>query len=100
MFNNYFKIAFRNLLRNKAHSFINIFGLSVGMAVAMLIGLWIWSELSTDTTFKNRSRIPAVYQNAVVNNEMQTFGGTELPLAPALRNTYGRAFKHVIIASY
>ena len=41
MIKNYFKIAWRNLIKNKALSFINIGGLSVGMAVAMLIGLWI-----------------------------------------------------------
>ena len=40
MLKNYFKLAWRNLLRNKTSSFINISGLAVGMAVAMLIGLW------------------------------------------------------------
>jgi len=45
MIKNYFKIAWRNLIKNKAHSSINIVGLSVGMAVAMIIGLWIWDEL-------------------------------------------------------
>ena len=41
MFRNYLLTAFRNLVKNKAHSVINITGLSVGMAVALLIGLWI-----------------------------------------------------------
>ena len=48
MLKNYFKIAFRNLLRNKAFSFINIAGLAVGMASAMLILLWIQNEMSHD----------------------------------------------------
>jgi hypothetical protein len=48
MIRNYLKIAWRNLIKNKAHTFINVAGLSVGMAVAMLIGLWIWDELSYD----------------------------------------------------
>src|ERR1700753_551297 len=100
MIKNYFKIAWRNLIKNKSASLINIGGLAVGMAVAMLIGLWIWDELSFDSAFKNRDRIAKVMNNAWVNNETQTFGGAELPLAPALRNTYGSYFKHVIITSY
>ena len=45
MIKNYFKIAWRNLFKNKGTSLINIGGLAVGMAVATLIGLWIWDEL-------------------------------------------------------
>jgi putative ABC transport system permease protein len=45
MFKSYFTIGWRNLLKNKGYSFINIAGLSLGMAVAMLIGLWIYDEL-------------------------------------------------------
>lgn len=46
MIQNFLKIAFRNLVKNKGYSAINIGGLAVGMAVAMLIGLWIYDELS------------------------------------------------------
>ena len=52
MIKNYFKIAWRNLLKSKAYSAINILGLATGMAVAMLIGLWIWDELSFDHTIR------------------------------------------------
>ncbi len=100
MIKNYIKTAWRNLIRNKASAAINIGGLAVGMAVAIVIGLWIRNELSVDTCFSNRDRIAAVYENAVVNNETQTNGGSALPLAPALRQAYGQAFKHVIITSY
>ena len=44
MLKNYLTVAWRNLQRNRGTSFINIFGLSVGMAVTLLIGLWIWDE--------------------------------------------------------
>ncbi|WP_310589203.1 ABC transporter permease [Dyadobacter sp. Leaf189] len=57
MIKNYFKIALRTLTKNKVYSFINISGLAMGMAVAMLIGLWIHDELSYDRYFKNYSRI-------------------------------------------
>ena len=99
MLKSYLTIAWRNLIKNRASSFINIGGLSVGMAVAMLIGLWIWNELSYDSGLKNRDRIAKVMDKAVVNNEVQTFGGSALPLAPTLRAEYGSAFKHVIISA-
>lgn len=100
MIKNYLKIAWRNLVKNKASSLINIGGLAVGMAVAMVIGLWIFGETSVDTNFKNRSRIAAIYENYVSNGQIQTTGNTAFPMAPALRQTYGQAFKHVIMASF
>ena len=48
MLKNYIKIAFRNLIRKKAFSFINIFGLAIGMACTILILLWVQDELSYD----------------------------------------------------
>src|ERR1041384_5123636 len=48
MIRNYLKIALRNLVKSKGYSAINICGLSVGMAVAVLIGLWVYDELSFD----------------------------------------------------
>ena len=60
MLRNYFIIAWRNLQRNKINSFINIAGLSVGMAVAILIGLWVWDELSYNKGFENYARLARV----------------------------------------
>ena len=57
MIKNYLKIAWRNLLKSKASSVINIGGLAVGMAVAMLIGLWMYSELSFDKNIPNHNRM-------------------------------------------
>ena len=65
MFKNYFKTAWRNLLKDKMHSFINIVGLSIGMAVAILIGLWMYDELSFNKDFENYNRIAQVYQNLI-----------------------------------
>src|ERR1041385_7027178 len=48
MYQSYFKIGWRNLLRNKGYSFINIGGLALGMAVSILIGLWVYDEISFD----------------------------------------------------
>ena len=60
MLENYFKLAFRNLVRNKISSFINIGGLTVGMAVAMLIGLWLYDELTFNKYHLNYDRIAQV----------------------------------------
>ena len=57
MFNNYFKIALRNLQRNKIYSFINIAGLSIGLACAMLILLYVKDEVSYDRFHKNVNNI-------------------------------------------
>jgi putative ABC transport system permease protein len=68
MLKNYFKIAWRNLLRNKVYSIINIAGLASGMAVAMIIGLWIHDEASANRHFKNYETLYQVMMH-------QTFDG-------------------------
>jgi putative ABC transport system permease protein len=98
MFKNYFKTAWRNLGKSKMHSFINIAGLSIGMAVAILIGLWMYDELSFDKSFKNYSRIAQVIQNVTNNGEVQTWRGVPYPLADELRKNYGSDFKHIVMA--
>src|SRR4029078_4279175 len=98
MFRNYFKTAWRNLGKSKMHSFINIAGLSIGMAVAILIGLWMYDELSFDKNFKNYNRIAQVIQNVTNNGEVQTWRGVPYPLADELRKNYGGDFKHIIMA--
>jgi putative ABC transport system permease protein len=57
MIKNYFKIAFRNLLRHKAYSFINISGLAIGMACSILILLWVQNELSYDRFHANARQL-------------------------------------------
>ena len=97
MFRNYFKIAWRNLLRNKASSLINIGGLAIGMAVAIQIGLWIYDEVSFDKNFANYNRIARVIQNVTNNGEVQTWQSVPYPLAEELRRNYGSDFKHVVM---
>jgi len=100
MLKNYFKVALRHLTANKAHSLINISGLAVGMAVAMLIGLWIWDELSYDHSIPQHDRIAVVAQNMLGNGVVNTGYGTPFPTADELRTRYGSDFKQVVIGSY
>lgn len=67
MFRNYLKIALRNLLKNSSYSFINIGGLAVGLASAILIFLWIADEYSYNTFHTNYSRIYQLYQSSEWN---------------------------------
>ncbi|HEX2629225.1 MAG TPA: ABC transporter permease, partial [Chitinophagaceae bacterium] len=99
MLGNYFKIAFRNLSRNRFSSFINIGGLAVGMGVAMMIGLWVNDELSFDTNNDNYKRIAQVYQNVNNNGEVQTGDAIPYPLANELRKNYGSDFTHVVLST-
>lgn len=98
MIKNYFKTAWRNLVKGKMHSFINIGGLAIGMSVAMLIGLWIYDEISFNRNFKNHDRIAQVIQNVTNNGEVQTWTNVPYPLAEELRKNYGSDFKHVVMS--
>src|SRR5258708_38533996 len=99
MIKNYLKIAWRNLIKNKVSSSINIGGLAVGMAVVMLIGIWIWDELSFDKYHKNYDHIAQVMQNVTNNGEVQTWRGMPYPLAAELRKSYGSDFKYVVMGT-
>ena len=100
MFKNNLKIAWRNLIKNKISSLLNIGGLAVGMAVAMLIGLWIWDELSFDKNFKNYDRIAQVLQNNSMNGEIGTGNSVPWPMGDELRKSFGSDFKNVTMATY
>ncbi|MEZ4960964.1 MAG: ABC transporter permease [Saprospiraceae bacterium] len=90
MLQNHLKIAFRNLLKNKGFSFINLFGLTVGLACCMLIGLYIWNELSFDRYHKNADRIYRVSREFITKDGSQQLhlGHLAPPFAPLLKNDF------------
>lgn len=100
MLRNYLLIAVRNLLKNKVYSFINVGGLAVGMAVALLIGLWIHDELSYDTYHESYDRVGQVMQQQTVNGEVGTEPAVPLPLGNELASTYDGHFKYLAMASW
>lgn len=99
MIKNYLKIAWRNLVNNKAHSVINIVGLSVGMAVAMLIGLWIWDELSFNKYHQNYDRIGQVMQKQKFLGGIKVWENMPYLLANELKTNYKNDFKHIVTAT-
>jgi len=100
MLKNYFTIAWRNLLKSKVYSSINILGLAVGMAVALLISLWIYDELSYNKSFANYNRIVQVYETSTHGSETATFNSMPIPLAGEFRTKYGADFEKVVLASW
>ncbi|PSL23298.1 ABC transporter permease [Chitinophaga ginsengisoli] len=100
MIRNHFRIAWRNLLKSKGYSLINIGGLAAGMAVAMLIGLWIWDELSFDKYNKNYGRIAQLMQTQDFGGQLDTWQTMPPPVGDELREKYGSNFKQVVMASW
>ncbi len=76
MYKNYLKIAWRNLRKHQFYTFLNVFGLSLGLASCLLITLYVVDELSYDRSFANAERI---YR---VNSDIK-FGGADMKLAVA-----------------
>ncbi|RXG18351.1 putative permease [Leeuwenhoekiella aestuarii] len=86
MLKNYFKIAFRNLWKNKGYSALNIFGLAIGITCASLILLWVEDEMSFDTIVADQELVYSVPTNQVYEGQKRTFfQATPGPLAAALK---------------
>ena len=85
MFKNYFKTAWRNIIRSKGYSALNILGLATGMAVALLIGLWVHYQYSYDKFLPDYQRLYRVQRNYNSNGDTLTFRTTSLKLGDVLR---------------
>lgn len=86
MLKNYLRIAWRSLLKGKGYSFINIFGLALGLSCFILIGLWIKDEISYNRFLPDANRVYAVRINSLFNGEIRTGDVTPAPLEAALRS--------------
>ncbi|MGS2764830.1 ABC transporter permease [Sinomicrobium sp. M5D2P9] len=85
MIRNYFKIAWRNLWKNKFYSMINIAGLALGMFCSLLIWFWVKDEMSYDRFYPGYEDIYFVRCNSDFNGKIVTSGVTPSPLAEALK---------------
>ncbi|MEM7380199.1 MAG: FtsX-like permease family protein [Bacteroidota bacterium] len=100
MFRNYLKIGWRNLLKNKGYTIINIGGLALGMAVTLVIGLWVEDELTYNDHFENREKIAQIYQSQTFNSQTGTGQSLPRPLEKALREGYADNFKYLMMSSW
>ncbi len=82
MISNYFKIAIRNILRQKGYSLINIFGLAIGLTCALLILLWVQDELSYDKFWEQSANIYRVEQDQNYSGRLYHVNVTQWPAAP------------------
>lgn len=99
MLSNYFKIAIRNLHKNSVYSFINISGLSIGIASSILILLWVADEYSFDRFQKNYSSIYKVYQSQQWQQGIGTGVSMPYPLKEAIKDR-SNAIKHVVMTNW
>jgi putative ABC transport system permease protein len=88
MLKNYIKTAWRNITRSKWYSALNILGLATGMAVTLIIGLWIYYEYSYNRFLPNFQQIYQVKSNYNMNGSVSTENSTSLKLSEVLRSRY------------
>lgn len=100
MLKNYIKVAWRNLVNSRIYSIINIVGLATGMAAALIIGLWVWDEVSFDTYHRNYDRLARVMVDASAEGKIFTGSTVSQPMGYELRDKYGTDFKHVALVSW
>src|SRR5215203_3862276 len=85
MIRNYLKTAWRSLMRNRVYSLLNVLGLATGMAVALLIGLWVYDQYSYDRFLPNYQQAYQVRFNYNNNGDIRTQNEVCLPLGEALK---------------
>ncbi|HEV3222195.1 MAG TPA: ABC transporter permease [Puia sp.] len=106
MFKNYFKIALRNLKKNKLYSFVNIIGLTIGITSCILIGLYIGHELSYDRFHKNADRIVRITMEYSNGGTIGRYAQTGTKVGPQLKrtfpsvNAFARTFKFPRVITY
>lgn len=86
MLKNYLKTTVRNLFRNRTYSFLNLFGLGIGIACAGIIFLWVEDESNYDTQYLHRDRLVQLLTNQTYDGVVRTFRSTPGKLGPALVN--------------
>jgi putative ABC transport system permease protein len=99
MIKNYFKIAWRNLFRNKAFSITNLLGLMIGITCTMLILFWVQDELTYDKFHKNHDNIYQVIANRDFKNEIFTDRNMVFPLSKSLETGYPQ-IKNAVVITY
>ncbi|MFN8346345.1 MAG: ABC transporter permease [Spirosomataceae bacterium] len=82
---NYFKIAWRNLVKNKTFSLINILGLALGMTCSLLIMLWVYDELSVDAFHAHKEKLYSIYERQYHDGQINTHFSTPGLLADEIK---------------
>ncbi len=100
MFKNYLKIALRSLKKNKLYSSVNIVGLTIGIAGCLLIGIFVWNELTYDTFHKNADRIARVTMEYKYSGKVQDMAVTGTKVGPELKRSFPQVESYVRTMKY
>ena len=90
MYRNFLVTAWRNIARNKTFSFINIFGLALGMTCSLLIFLWVQDECSIDAFHVHKASLYSVYERVLSEGKVEAGRAT-----PGLRSFSSSSFQHI-----
>jgi putative ABC transport system permease protein len=93
MYNIYLKIGIRNFFRRGGYSFINIVGLATGMAVTLIVTLWVWDEMSYNKYADNYPNVARILRIGKSYNSYVCPSG----LGTLIKSDYGNHFKHVVL---
>jgi putative ABC transport system permease protein len=100
IFRNYLKVGWRNILKEKGYSSINIGGFAIGIAATLLIGLWVVDEFAYDKHHQHYDRIAVVLQNNTYDGQVETSTSQSYQLGEELRTVYGTYFDRVVMSTY
>ncbi len=99
MIRNYSTVAWRNLRKNKIYSAINIIGLALGMAVSLLIGLWVWDEMTFNHSFKNHGRLAEIVSITTTSGTSEGGEYASVPVAAELKRRFSDEIKEAVVVS-
>jgi ABC-type antimicrobial peptide transport system permease subunit len=100
MLHHHLLLAYRNILKNRISSLVNIGGLALGISIAILIGLWIWDELSYNKYHQHYDNIAQVWVGRSENGKLNSANALPYPLKGAIATQYGQHFQKVLRASW
>src|ERR1700740_3497244 len=100
MIRNYIKTAWRGLKSNKVFSFINVFGLAVGLTCCMFIGAYLYSELTYDTYPVNAKQIYRVGVRTLSNGGGTDFPSTDIAVAQGMKNAFPEVLSYTRLVNW
>ncbi|MEM8907434.1 MAG: permease prefix domain 2-containing transporter, partial [Bacteroidota bacterium] len=100
MWRHHFRVSWRTLFHNKVFSLINIGGLAIGLAVALLLALWVHDETTFNQNHQNYASIAQVFQHRSFGDQKTTWREVPQPLDEMLRNQYGHFFSAIAKCSW
>jgi putative ABC transport system permease protein len=88
MLKTYIRLAFRSLIKNKVFSFINVFGLAIGLTCCLLISMYIYNEFSYDTQHKLANRLYQLATISIDGGKAERYATTPAPMGPTMKQVY------------